>query len=159
MIREWMLDNGNVKRYDTVTQTVEVVDRDGVNIEPVRPANADDKQQYDVLFPDVSIDKVQEISSMQSSIKQYLTNFYNTDLTTQSIENLNNLLSSGSDLTELYSNMSVDDFESTKLIISLIRCTNLVVIEIAKKINLTATTTRDAIISYEGRLQKLEAAQ
>jgi hypothetical protein len=55
--------------------------------------------------------------------------------------------------------MSIEDFESTKLIISLIRCTNLVVIEIARKINLTATTTRDAIISYEGRLQKLEAVQ
>lgn len=159
MIREWMLNDGNVKRYDTVTQTVEVVDRDGVNIDPVRPANSDDKQQYDILFPDIAVDKAQEIASMQSSIKQYLTNFYDTDLTTQSIENLNSLLSSGSYLTDLYSNMSVDDFESTKLIISLIRCTNLVVIEIAKKINLTATTTRDAIISYEGRLQKLEATQ
>ena len=156
MIREWMLDNGNVKRYDTVTLTVEVVDRDGVNIDAVRPATEDDTQQYLLLFPEASVEKNQQIFSTQALIKGYLNNFDTIDLLTDSLENLNVLFKSGNDIVKVYSGMSYEDLETSNLIIEVYFCLNLINIQIVDRINKRLDNVTSLLLALVPRIDNLE---
>lgn len=151
-----MLDNGNTKRYDTVTLTVEVVDRDGVNIEPVRPATEDDTQQYLLLFPVSSVEKNQQIFSTQALIKNYLNNFDAIDLLTDSLENLNALFKSGNDIVKVYSGMSYEDLETSKLIVEVYFCLNLINVEIVDRINKRLDNATSLLLGLVPRISAIE---
>ena len=151
-----MLDNGNTKRYDTVTLTVEVVDRDGVNIDPVRPATEDDTQQYLLLFPEASVEKNQQIFSTQALIKGYLNNFDTIDLLTESLENLNILFKSGNDIVKVYSGMSYEDLETSNLIVEVYFCLNLINIQIVDRINKRLDNVTSLLLALVPRIDNLE---
>lgn len=151
-----MLDNGNTKRYDTVTLTVEVVDRDGVNIDPVRPATEDDTQQYLLLFPEASVEKNQQIFSTQALIKGYLNNFDTIDLLTESLENLNILFKSGNDIVKVYSGMSYEDLETSNLIVEVYFCLNLINVEIVDRINKRLDNATSLLLGLVPRISAIE---
>ena len=151
-----MLDNGNTKRYDTVTLTVEVVDRDGVNIDPVRPATEDDTQQYLLLFPEASVEKNQQIFSTQALIKGYLNNFDTIDLLTDSLENLNVLFKSGNDIVKVYSGMSYEDLETSNLIVEVYFCLNLINVEIVDRINKRLDNATSLLLGLVPRISAIE---
>ncbi len=152
-----MLDDGNTKRYDTVTKTVEIIDRSGINIEPVRPATETDEQEYLLFFPEISIEKIQEINSFQSSVNSWLDNISNINFQEKNINELTEILISANNLIESYSKLSFENFESTKMIVSINKYLIEILVIILNKINYTATTTRNSIISYENRIQTIEA--
>ena len=156
MIREWMLDDGNVKRYDTVTLTVQIVDRDGVNIDAVRPATEDDTQQYLLLFPEASVEKNQQIFSTQALIKGYLNNFDTIDLLTESLENLNILFKSGNDIVKVYSGMSYEDLETSNMIVSLYACLNSINAEILDRVNKRLDNVTSLLLGFHSRIDALE---
>jgi hypothetical protein len=77
----------------------------------------------------------------------------------KNINELTDLLISANNLIESYSKSSFEDFESTKMIVSINKYLIEIVVVILNKINATATVARDTTISYEGRLQVLEAGK
>jgi hypothetical protein len=58
MIRSWLLPNGNVKHYDTVTDTVQEMTIDNVNVVPVSPATELDREEYNFYFPAASPEEI-----------------------------------------------------------------------------------------------------
>jgi hypothetical protein len=68
MIREWLLPTGNIKVYDTVTQTVQVVDQSRLIVEAVRPRNQDDLAEYLANFPSAPAEEITAISVMSGQL-------------------------------------------------------------------------------------------
>jgi hypothetical protein len=68
MIREWLLPTGNIKLYDTVTKTVQVVTQAREIVEAVRPQTEDDLAEYLENFPSAPAEEIAAISVMSGQL-------------------------------------------------------------------------------------------
>lgn len=68
MIREWLLPTGNIKVYDTVTQTVQVIDQNRLIVEPVRARTEDDLVEYLENYPSAPAEEIAAVGVMSGQL-------------------------------------------------------------------------------------------
>jgi hypothetical protein len=77
MIREWLVFDGTIKRFDTNTRTVTVVNQEGEVLVPVRPATPDDLAEYASVFPDSSQEEINAKSAITAELMALLVQLRN----------------------------------------------------------------------------------
>jgi hypothetical protein len=157
MILSWLLPNGNVKYYDTVTDSVQETDVHGVNVVPVAPATDLDREEYRYYYPASSPEEItartaieSQISSAIQYIKDKKQNF------TYSKDDLGAVSQVVSTAVESYKTFEYNNTYIDKLIIELLTELNsynsLVFVSFDSLISLAGFTA----IKYQGIIDSLE---
>ena len=157
MIRSWLLPNGNVKYYDTVTDCVYETSLDGTSVSPVSPATDTDREDYYEQFPVASQEEVYARNEMMvqlNTVRQAIS-AAKVDYVYDKDE-LTDLQQQCSDVITAYSSFQFKNYEVDKSAVALISEMNSYYALAILSMDARLTAAANTALMYQPKIGELE---